>query len=381
MPSVDKERTTWLDYLWSLGGALLGLIVMPVAIAQYPDVFNRNTWILPLSVAVVSVCFALPFLLRDRPRKAYTRITSVSYIGRPLFVVICIVLIGAVSWGARRLVRFHREHLASSTAKAVSALPVAPIGRRNAPSPPPKAQTSAPTQSRTQVEPASISYPYNLAGERRTQFVHLLQPPTVANTIRVGCISWSERACVAAGQFLLLFSAAGWKIDGDRVFRLEPMIPNEGVFIVAQPEPGPPLPPHLGRWRKGNDSEIRMFLAFSTIGLIPHLSSDPSLAKGVTGIYFGPEPIVLSVDERLVSSTHISQFISEGYAVEQQLSATSDAQAKGRAEIEWAAKVERWLRTTPYKGAVRKFDKARGFEEKRKYLTSLLVQVSQQGHP
>ncbi len=96
--------------------------------------------------------------------------------------------------------------------------------------------------------------PYDLTGQRRSGFKDIL---------RIGCVSWSERACVAAGTFLIAFSEAGWKIDSNRVFRLDQNIPTEGISLcVSGPEkPIPNLPPHLGTWHKLDASETTILWA------------------------------------------------------------------------------------------------------------------------
>jgi len=142
------------------------------------------------------------------------------------------------------------------------------------------------------VTPVPIQHAYDLTGQRRARFLELLKTsPEPRDTVRIGCIAWSESACVAAGKFLILFSEAGWKIDQDHVFRLEPSVPIEGVAIVSYPEPGEPLPPHLGRWHKMSASQVTIWTTFNQLGVAISGSSDASLPPtGVTGIYFGPEP-------------------------------------------------------------------------------------------
>jgi hypothetical protein len=58
----------WKDWLWPVGGAILGLIVMPVAIAQYPQFFNENRELLPISVLVVLACWVIPLLVHNRAK-------------------------------------------------------------------------------------------------------------------------------------------------------------------------------------------------------------------------------------------------------------------------------------------------------------------------
>jgi hypothetical protein len=138
--------------------------------------------------------------------------------------------------------------------------------------------------------------PYDLTGDRRKKFLELLGKPQSEprDTLRMGCISWSDAACVAAGKFLILFSEAGWTIDSNRVFRLEPQIPIDGMAIVSRvdnlTEEQKKLPPHLGTWQKMDASQVTIYWAFRTMGIPVSSSSDPSLPVGTLGIYFGPEP-------------------------------------------------------------------------------------------
>jgi hypothetical protein len=46
----------WSDVLWPLGGTVIGLLVVPLAIDQYPEFFHENRWLLPLSVCFVVTC-------------------------------------------------------------------------------------------------------------------------------------------------------------------------------------------------------------------------------------------------------------------------------------------------------------------------------------
>jgi len=136
---------------------------------------------------------------------------------------------------------------------------------------------------------------YDLTGDRRAKFLELLKVPPDGqrDTIRIGCTGWSESSCVAAGKFLILFSEAGWAIDSDKVYRLEPSIPIDGIAIIARPdkaEIGDKLPPHLGRWHKMDPSHVRIYSAFSMMGIPVSGSSDPEMPIGTLGVYFGPEP-------------------------------------------------------------------------------------------
>jgi hypothetical protein len=135
---------------------------------------------------------------------------------------------------------------------------------------------------------------YELTDERRDRFLKSLSVmATPRDTLRIGCTAWSEASCVAAGRFLLLLSQAGWQIEENKVFRLEPQIPIVGVSIATHTpaaEPKQPLPPHLGRWRLMDESHKTIYWAFRSIDLPVAGSSDNTLKEGTLGIYFGSEP-------------------------------------------------------------------------------------------
>jgi len=158
--------------------------------------------------------------------------------------------------------------------------------------------------------PPVVPRPYDLSGERREAFLKLLKPPARANALRIGCLAWDERACLAAGQFLILFSEAGWTIDGKRVFRMDETVPTLGVSITSLPEPGPPLPPHLGRWHVDNCSEVTLTTAFLAMGIQQNGSADASLARGITGVNFGPEPDALrTIDKQSLELLRKSEML------------------------------------------------------------------------
>jgi len=154
-------------------------------------------------------------------------------------------------------------------------------------------QTQESPAPRSRLEP--IKRAYDLSQDRRHEFLELLEAKQSGprDTLRVGCIPWSEAACLAAGKFLILFSEAGWTIDSDQVYKVEPAIPVDGISITTRSDEIAnleKLPPHKGRWVRTRPSEIAINMAFTQMG-IPVLSSrDPSLPPNTLGIYFGPEP-------------------------------------------------------------------------------------------
>jgi hypothetical protein len=155
------------------------------------------------------------------------------------------------------------------------------------------AKKSLPPQRNPMPKPdAQSQRPYDLTGERRKKFLALLSKTQTEprDILRIGCLSWSEHSCTAAGQFLMLFSEAGWTIDSNRVFRIDTSIPKEGVTIVKHIDKKPNLPPHLGIWGQLDESEKTIFWAFQDMELTPSSSVDDAIPVGTLGIVFGPEP-------------------------------------------------------------------------------------------
>jgi hypothetical protein len=144
-----------------------------------------------------------------------------------------------------------------------------------------------------------VEGPYDLTEPRRMRLLDLLRRQVEPrDAIRIGCTAWSEASCVAAGKFLIVFSEAGWVIDSNRVFRMEPMIPKAGIALVSSSvdaEKRPPdLPPHLGVWHKMNPSEVTIWFALRNLGIPVNGSSQEDLPVRTLGVFFGPEPKRLS---------------------------------------------------------------------------------------
>src|ERR1700682_287214 len=79
--------------------------------------------------------------------------------------------------------------------------------------------------------------------------------------LKIGCAEFSEAACTAAGEFLVVFSEAEWKIQDKQVFRMHPQIPRVGITIATrlnrkEIQKLDDLPPHLGIYTKLNSSSI-----------------------------------------------------------------------------------------------------------------------------
>lgn len=139
--------------------------------------------------------------------------------------------------------------------------------------------------------------PYDLGQGRGEKLLEMLRAPQKEprDILRIGCVAWSDESCVAAGNFLMVFSEAGWSIEDKKVFREEPGIEGDGVFVVTHTSDEDfkkmqTLPPYLGIWQPMDASYETLFRALNAIGLLPKSSTDQSLPNGTIGIYFGPEP-------------------------------------------------------------------------------------------
>lgn len=106
----------WLDYLGPFGGTVLGLIVVPLAIEQYPEWFE-NGWMLPASFILVVICILLPLVLHKRANRFYVRVVGANHVLRYGAVIFSVLLLCAFATGVRWLFRFHTAHLAQKLAQ------------------------------------------------------------------------------------------------------------------------------------------------------------------------------------------------------------------------------------------------------------------------
>jgi len=335
-PARQFQYRRLAEILWPLGGALLGLLVMPLAIDQYPESFHENTWILPISAFCVVALFVVPLLLHERFVRAVTYLMRIPRVGIVLAILLPLVLAGVSVVGGIKLFRVHHAHLTAVLAKHT------PL--------------------------SSLEQPYDLTSERRAKLIRLLKPPVTPSTLKIGCVSWSERSCVAAGTFLVVFSEAGWKIADNRVFRLEPQIPGDGVFVISQPEPGAPLPPHLGRWHKATATELTIWNALNEIGIPVTPSTDTSLPDGITGVYFGPEPSRVEINSETLRIRELMKFVAEGTAIQQDFSVNNDRKKELQERTEWVTEVSAWLQANLGKSSAVKFSNAQDIEDKKRCL-------------
>lgn len=226
--------------------------------------------------------------------------------------------------------------------------------------------------------PTTIPKPYDFTRKRREQFLQLAKPP-IGNTtkIRVACISGNERGCVTAGQFLLLLSEAGWPIEENRVFQMNPSIPSVGVSLASRPDDPtlPSLPPHLGRWHRENTSELSLALGFMGLGIRPSGSSDPSLSENNVGVYFGVEPESLE-DIPKINLIALREGVLEGEITEIEKHDRNLAN-----ESEWNSQASDWLQLNVGRSAKRQFDQKSEEKEKQAYFSQVASDFLKQKLP
>ncbi|MCU1751986.1 hypothetical protein [Pseudomonas sp. 6D_7.1_Bac1] len=191
---------------------------------------------------------------------------------------------------------------------------------------------------------------YDLSDSRRKDFLELLQitQSRQFDTLKIGCVAWSEKSCLAAGKFLILFSEAGWKIESDRVYKMEPNIPSDGMTIATRGEDIanlPKLAPHLGRWSSVDQSQAIISMAFKYMDNPVKSSSDPSLPPNTLGIYFGPEPSLIQTitrDQKNVRKPLIG-FLSAASSVVQACSLDQNEKCISALTL-WDSEVFKYLR-------------------------------------
>jgi hypothetical protein len=217
-----------------------------------------------------------------------------------------------------------------------------------------------PMRAQSQVQPQAPENPprpqvplpiplkaYDVSGRRGEVLLTLLSAQLEPrDTIRVGCISWIEDSCIAAGRFLLLFSQAGWKIDSNRVFRFDPSIPREGMTMAAKtPKYTDNLPPHLGHWGRMDTSQVTFWLTFSWLQIPVDASGDPDMPEGTIGIYFGSEPKNVTVrtaaQAQAQLAEHLGMIVPELRAVK--LSCPAQVDTCNARRLQWTQVVSVFL--------------------------------------
>jgi hypothetical protein len=105
------------DYLWPVGATVLGLLVMPLAIEQYPEFFKENRWPLPVSVVIVLACWILPFVLHDRAKRFFQWTRGQHWGVKVAACVAMVLFLAALYGGGIKLFRFHSAHLQAALRK------------------------------------------------------------------------------------------------------------------------------------------------------------------------------------------------------------------------------------------------------------------------
>jgi hypothetical protein len=110
----------WTDFLWPLAATLLALLVVPLAIEQYPEFLKENRWPLPVSAICVLFCWVLPFFIHDRSQRIYAWVVGRGWIIKTVAGASAVFLFVALLWGCWKLFRFHSAHLDATLHKRES---------------------------------------------------------------------------------------------------------------------------------------------------------------------------------------------------------------------------------------------------------------------
>ena len=198
--------------------------------------------------------------------------------------------------------------------------------------------------------PATVIDAYAVDGSSHDRYLELFRTGQFGqrDKLRIGCIEWSEASCVAAGNFLLLLSEAGWEIDSDAVFRMQPSVPVDGVSIVSRGDDLvglPKVPPHMGHWSRPDVSQGVLTAAFELMGDPVHFSSDPTLQPGTIGVYFGPKPKldtpIKQANEKV--RRELLNYVNSGMVVQQACSQESAELCTGEL-FSWEESVSSFLK-------------------------------------
>jgi hypothetical protein len=88
---------------------MLGLVLVPVAIEQYPEIFKESRWILPTSLMVVACCWIVPLLIHRNAVSIWK--WSCLKIGTLWTVGVVMLALCLCGLGLARMYRFHVRHL------------------------------------------------------------------------------------------------------------------------------------------------------------------------------------------------------------------------------------------------------------------------------
>jgi hypothetical protein len=105
------------------------MVVFPVAIEQYPEIFKESTWILPLSVILVGICWLAPLLLHERVKRAW--LWGSRKFGQTITFLSTLLLCAAFLLGLFTLDRFHVQHLEGRLRRTASIAVVSPAKQPN----------------------------------------------------------------------------------------------------------------------------------------------------------------------------------------------------------------------------------------------------------
>jgi hypothetical protein len=122
----------WKDFLWPLGATLLSLLVMPIAMMQYPQFFSENTWVLPVSFVAALSCWIVPLFFHDRTRRMYSSIVAIPKYGNLLLGFVCLAFLATCVFGGGIVLRFHRNHFKKIAAQSQQVVPVKPVSQPGA---------------------------------------------------------------------------------------------------------------------------------------------------------------------------------------------------------------------------------------------------------
>lgn len=149
-PHMDYKKLA--DFLFPIGATVLAILVMPLAIEQYPEFFKENRWPLPISVLIVALCWLFPLMLHERAKGIVNWARSHGWFGIVLTSLIAISVCLGLLWGSVKLFRFHSNHLALALKKKEKK----PEPNAETVPAPIKSETT-PSVSKMSVKPVSLS--------------------------------------------------------------------------------------------------------------------------------------------------------------------------------------------------------------------------------
>jgi hypothetical protein len=97
--------------LWPFVGSAVGIFVMPLLAIQYPNWFNDNIWLLPISIGIVVLCWVLPFLLHPRTWSLFRWTLTLKWWGKLLALTVTVCIAAGLYLGCARIIRFHLDHM------------------------------------------------------------------------------------------------------------------------------------------------------------------------------------------------------------------------------------------------------------------------------